>query len=86
MEINKIKTRIVHFRNKFINRRYFHFKSGELCIDFAACYKYLGDFLNIFYDYSIIAKEMYKSANRAFDVIKATFCKTGQIALMYLLN
>lgn len=59
--------------NSNIWKQHFQFKCGELCLDFASCYKYLGVHLNECSDYSITAKELY----RALGVIKANFCKTG---------
>lgn len=58
LTLNKNKTKIVHFRNKSVLRSNSQFKCGELCLEYAACYKYLGVLLNEFSDYSIIAKEL----------------------------
>lgn len=69
MTVNPLKSNIVHFRNPSIKRSEYLFKIGDINIDYASQYKYLGLLLTEHLDYSITAKTVAQSANRALGLL-----------------
>lgn len=77
MSVNLSKTKVIHFRNKSVEKSIFQFKCGELYIEFTDKYRYLGLVLNEHLDYSVTAKYVAQSATRALGLLISKFKQMG---------
>ena len=77
MSLNVEKTKILHFRNKNIERSTFNFRCGGVKIDFDKVYRYLGLTFNEYMDYKYTVRELTKSASRALSAIYTKFISCG---------
>lgn len=68
VNVNKEKSKIVHFRPKNSNRSRFKFVVGPLSIDYAENYKYLGVTFSEYNDFDLNATVLAESASRALGV------------------
>ena len=75
--VNENKTKVLHFRNRNINRSNVIFKCGEKVIDYESDYKYLGFWFNDHLDMKKCVKEIAKSASRALSALYMKFLNTG---------
>lgn len=66
---NKDKTKIVHFRRLGAKKSIYKFKCGDIDLDFADSYKYLGIWLHEHLDMKKTINELSKAASRALGVI-----------------
>ena len=74
MNINVVKSNIVHFRTPSVTRSDFIFICGGHIVNYSSKYTYLGLVLNEFLDYNVTAKAVAQSANRALGLVIAK-CK-----------
>ena len=77
MSVNFSKTKVIHFRNQSVDKSAFQFKCGELNINYADSYKYLGLVLNEYLNYSVTAKYVAQSATRALGLLISKFKQSG---------
>lgn len=77
LQVNVEKTKIIHFRNKSIPISNFCFKCGDLRIEIATKYKYLGLWFTEFLDMEMAARELAKSASRALGALYTKFKFAG---------
>ncbi len=73
MKINKDKTKIVHYRKKSISRSTQSFFLGNLDIEIDDKYKYLGIFLDEFFDFKCTASTLSGAADRTLGSIILKF-------------
>ena len=73
LRVNIDKTKVVHFRNKRVNRTKCAFKMGNENVDIVEEYKYLGVYLNEYLDYNVIANTLSGAAGRALGGVIAKF-------------
>ena len=71
MNVNPAKSNIVHFRNPSVERSNFVFKIGDTQLNYVTQNKYLGRVLTEHLDYSISARTVAESANRALGMLIA---------------
>jgi hypothetical protein len=69
LELNKEKTKVLHFRTPSTRRSNFTFKCGDITLDYAESYKYLGMWLDEHLNYKQAVRELAKSASRAFSAL-----------------
>jgi hypothetical protein len=79
MELNESKTKIMHFRPKSTNASKVEFKCGNVKLEMATKYKYLGLYFNEHMDENDIVKDVAKSATRALGAVICKFKYTGGI-------
>ena len=71
MTVNIDKSKVVHFRNKSVNRTAVQFMIDMRSLDVVDHYTYLGLMLTEFLDYDMMAKTVAKSAHRALGLLIA---------------
>ena len=69
MSVNLNKSKVMHFRNKSVQRTAYVFKYDGNEIDIVDQYLYLGLLLTEYLDYELMAKNVSKSANRALGLL-----------------
>ena len=79
MTVNPQKSNVIHFRPKCIPRCPFIFMCGDSVITTTGQYKYLGLIINEYMDYSITAKFVSQSANRALGLVIAKVKSFGGV-------
>ena len=77
MTVNIDKSKVVHFRNKSVNRTAVQFMIDMRRLDVVDHYTYLGLLLTEFLDYDMMAKTVAKSAHRALGLLIAKSKKFG---------
>ena len=77
MKININKTKIIHFRNKSVERSKQIFSCGNDVIDFAGQYRYLGLVLSEHLDYAVTAKYVAQAATRSLGLLISKFKHMG---------
>ena len=75
--INQEITKIIHFRPVAAQKAHFDFKCGELVIEKASTYKYLGLWFHEHWDMKLAVNELTKSASRALSALYAKFLTVG---------
>jgi hypothetical protein len=71
--VNKSKSKVMHFRNKTVNRSNYQFKCGESNLDYVSTYKYLGVTMSEFLNYDCNVDILAQSAGRALGSVVAKF-------------
>ena len=71
LNINKDKSKIVHFRRPSSSRSNFIFECGDHILEYSSQYKYLGLILHEHLDFNITAKFVAQSASRALGLVIA---------------
>ena len=69
--------KVIHYRNKAVQRSNYVFKCGNNNIEYSQFYKYLGLVLDDFLDYSVTAKYIAQSATRALGLLISKFKVLG---------
>ncbi|MCG8033469.1 MAG: reverse transcriptase family protein, partial [Candidatus Thiodiazotropha taylori] len=69
ISVNSEKSKIVHFRTPSVNKSQSVFKCGDLILDIAPQYNYLGLTLTEFLNYDTMASNVAKSASRALGLV-----------------
>ena len=77
IDINPIKSNIIHFRNKPVSRSDFPFKCSDLDIEYTSSYKYLGIWFDEHLTMDKAVKELSKSASRALGALYGKFISAG---------
>ena len=71
LNINKDKSKIIHFRRQSSLRSNVSFTCGDLSLDYVSHYKYLGLVLHEHLDFNVTAKCVAQSASRALGLVIA---------------
>jgi hypothetical protein len=74
MTVNPIKSNVIHFRPKAVQRTSDAFKCGNNVLNIVDRYTYLGVILHEHLDYSVTVKAVNQSASRALGLLIAK-CK-----------
>ncbi len=77
LNLNKDKTKIVHYRPVSSPESQYEFKCGDFIVEHVSKYKYLGLWLDQHLTMDIAASEIAKSASRALGVLISKFHATG---------
>jgi hypothetical protein len=80
IEVNKSKSKVVHFRKPKSERSQYVFNVGPLVIDYATLYKYLGVYFTEHLDFNENADILAESAGRALGSIVSKFKKNNHMA------
>ena len=72
MQVNNDKTKIVHFRPKFMRKTDFKFKYGETNIELVTSYRYLGVTLNEHLNKQTPGDTLANGASRALGKLLGT--------------
>lgn len=77
MELNKDKTKIIHFRPKSVTSTKYKFRCGNMELSVTTKYKYLGLFFNQHMDDSQIVEDVAKNATRALGYAISKYKNSG---------
>ena len=77
LEVHRLKTKVVHFRNLSIPRSDFDFECGTHNLEYIDSYKYLGLWFDEFLTLEKAVTELSKSASRALGALFGKFIATG---------
>ena len=85
MTVNIDKSKVVHYRNKSVNRTAVQFMIDMRSLDVVDHYTYLGLLLTEFLDYDMMTKTVAKSAHRALGLLIAKSKKKNMVVLNMIL-
>ncbi len=77
MNINKDKSKVVHFRSASTNRTNSTFRCGDTVLEIVDCYNYLGILLTEHLDYNRMARAAASSASRSLGLLISKYKRIG---------